>query len=75
VFHNLVSGLERAGMATMDVVENTIYLTTDLSRFGLVDAAFEWEIAMTTLEWSSLCLGASVELDAIAARPTEKADG
>jgi 2-iminobutanoate/2-iminopropanoate deaminase len=77
VFDNVLAGLYHAGLAPMDVVKITIYLT-DLSRFGLVDAAFarcfgRGKVARTTVEVSKLGLGASVELDAIAARPAAKA--
>lgn len=74
VFANVVANLEEAGLAPMDAVKITIYLT-DLDRFPLVDGMFAeifgvGQVARTTVEVSRLGLGASIEIDAIAMRPS-----
>lgn len=74
VLDNLRAVLEAAGLSLDHVVRTTIYLV-DLAHFPRVNAVYaehfqrEPQPARATLQVAALPLGASVEIDAIAARP------
>lgn len=70
---NLSSVLSDAGCSLVDVVSTTIYVT-DLSEFGSVNTVFgeafgESPPTRATVQVSALPVGASVEIEAIAAIP------
>ena len=73
VLTNLRAVLEAAGASLDDVVRTTIYLT-DLGHFPRVNQVYaehfvhEPQPARATVQVAALPLGASVEIDAIAAR-------
>jgi 2-iminobutanoate/2-iminopropanoate deaminase len=80
VLDNLRAVLEAAQLSLDHVVRTTIYLA-DLAHFPRVNAAYaeyfqrEPQPARATLQVAALPLGASVEIDAIAARPATSSSG
>lgn len=77
VLANLRAVLETAGASLDDVVRTTIFLT-DLAHFARVNAVYaeyftgEPRPARATVQVAALPLGAAVEIDAIAARRSER---
>ena len=74
VLANLRAVLDAAALSLADVVRTTIYLV-DLAHFPRVNTVYaeyfarEPQPARATVQVAALPLGASVEIDAIAARP------
>jgi 2-iminobutanoate/2-iminopropanoate deaminase len=72
VLDNLLAVVQAAGFGSQDIVKTTIYLT-DLGDFSAVNEVYgryfeEPYPARATVEVAALPKGASVEIDAIAAR-------
>ncbi len=73
--HNAARVLETAGCSLADTVKVTLFLC-DLSQFSVVNEVFaeffpEEPPARTTVQVSALPLGAEVEVDLVAAIPSE----
>ncbi len=74
VLRNLGEVLKAGGLSYADVVKTTIYLV-DMNDFPAVNAAYvnafaESKPARSTVGVASLPLGAKVEIDAVAIRPS-----
>ena len=79
VLDNISAVLKAAGLSTRDVVKTTVFMT-DLSQFAEMNSVYQEFFpadppARSTVEVSALPKNALIEIEVLAARPSEQAQG
>lgn len=79
VLDNISAVLKAAGLSTRDVVKTTVFMT-NLSQFAEMNSVYQEFFpadppARSTVEVSALPKNALIEIEVLAARPSEQAQG